>query len=84
MQLVRQNGVLLLKFPPDIFISFKESWIRELQKLPIDKYAEYIKTEIYPFFSSQERSSWMKSTINNNELETAIVEYLRDNKKASE
>lgn len=79
MQLVRKNGVLLLFFPPDIHFSFKESWIQDLQKLPIEKYGEYIKTEIYPLFSSLEQSQWIRTTISNKDLEGAIIEYLKEN-----
>jgi hypothetical protein len=68
MELKRINGVLMLHFPPDQYLSFKYSWIDALKNLPMEKYTEYIKKEIYPIFTSNEKSYWNKNTISNRDL----------------
>ena len=79
MKLCKKNGSLMLLIPPDIHISFRESWINELKALSYEKFGEYIRRNIYPFFSIQDRSFWNKSTINNKELQAAIEGYLKEN-----
>ncbi|MBN1292353.1 MAG: hypothetical protein JXB48_10985 [Candidatus Latescibacteria bacterium] len=80
MKLCKINESLMLQIPPDTYISFRESWINDLKTLPYEKFGDYIRRNIYSFFNSQDRSFWNKSTINNKELQEAIVGYLKQNK----
>ena len=71
------NGTLMLLIPPDTYISFRETWISDLKSLPYEKFGEYIRRNIYPFFTDLDRSFWNRSTINNKEFQTAIDAYLK-------
>jgi len=77
VQLKRLSGTLMLCLDPDIYISFRESWIETLRKLQYDKYGEYIRREIYPILTEGDRKLWNKSTISNKDLQEAIEEFMR-------
>jgi hypothetical protein len=75
LKLDRVEGELLLDFGDGSRISFKKVWINELQSLQYDRYGDFIRSNIYPALSFEEKKIWNKATVSNRELETAVQEF---------
>jgi hypothetical protein len=72
LKLVRVNGEITLNLEDGSCISFKKVWIDELMLLPYDHYGDYIRSNIYPALSVEEKKIWNKATVNNRDLQAAI------------
>lgn len=75
MKLKRVDGIFILELGGGFCISFKKTWIDQLKTLPYDTYGEFIRANIYPVLSLEEKKIWNKNTISNRDLQTVVLEY---------
>ncbi len=69
------GGVLLLKITDDMVVRFQREWIEGLRDLPIDRYGEYLRGNVYPHLTSEDQKTWCKASISNRDLEAAVKEF---------
>jgi hypothetical protein len=75
LKLERVNGEIILTLGDGSFILFKKIWIVELMSLPYDRYCDFIRSNIYPAFSDEEKKNWNKATVSNRDLQAAVQSF---------
>lgn len=67
---------LSLEISDENKILFRRAWVDQMKSLPYDQFGEYIKSNIYPVLTDNERMLWNRTTISNRDLHQAIQEFL--------
>jgi hypothetical protein len=66
------DGNFMLNLGSGFYVSFQKNWVEQLKTLPYDRFGDFIRSNIYPALSNEEKRIWNKSTISNRDLQAAL------------